>query len=54
MLAWYQEPFVIKKRLKLFVAEIKELVGKEFRWRIFVDDGAMNDRAAELFGELQS
>jgi len=37
---------VIKKRLKLFVAEIKELVGKEFRWRIFVDDGAMNDRAA--------
>ena len=37
---------VIKKRLKSFVADISNLVGREFRWRIFVDDGAMNDRAA--------
>ena len=37
---------VIKKRLKLFVEEIENLIGREFRWRIFVDDGAMNDRAA--------
>ena len=37
---------VIKKRLKSFVVDIANLVGREFRWRIFVDDGAMNDRAA--------
>ena len=37
---------VIKKRLKSFVADIENHIGREFRWRIFVDDGAMNDRAA--------
>jgi len=37
---------VMKKRLKLYVESITKLVGNEFRWRIFVDDGAMNDRAA--------
>ena len=37
---------VIKKRLKSFVTDIENHIGREFRWRIFVDDGAMNDRAA--------
>ena len=37
---------VIKQRLRLFVLDITKLIGSEFRSRIFVDDGAMNDRAA--------
>ncbi len=37
---------VIKRRLKAFVAELPEVVGRPVATRVFVDDGPMNDRAA--------
>ena len=37
---------VLKERLGQFVEGLPELVGREVKTRIFVDDGPMNDRAA--------
>ena len=37
---------VIKKRLRRFVDELPDILGRTASTRVFVDDGPMNDRAA--------